>query len=107
MDAWQNANELMPEWQLIVYAAIGSFVLYCKLRTDARPMIEFLPHLAPGWNSPLRPACEALLFVVIGGVMSYGLVEPTTVPQALSAGLGWIGLASAIVKSTGKRKGQP
>lgn len=87
---------ILHHLNLLFFTSIGSFVLYCKLKTEERPIIEFMVHLAPHWNSTWKPFIEAIIFLVIGSIVAYGLVHPTTIPQAISAGLGWTGLVSAL-----------
>src|SRR4051794_34409578 len=94
-------------WQdlrLLLSACAGALVLYCKLRSDGRPVIQLFAHVAPDWQSRWKPACELLFFTVIGGVVSYGLVQPVSVPQAIAAGLGWTGLVNAYSDATRKPK---
>lgn len=101
----QKTIGIIPEWlYLTVFCCLGAFVLHCKLRSENQPMIEFLKHLFPKWESSWRTFLEACFFAVIGGIVSYGLIQPITTPQALSAGLGWTGLISAFssVKSETK-----
>jgi hypothetical protein len=89
---------VLPDWHLHLFAALGAFVLYCKLRSEGRRVIQFLPVIAPHWNSSLLPLIEAFIFSGIGGIVSVALLQPSTMPQALSAGLGWTGLLTAISK---------
>jgi hypothetical protein len=98
-----SREELLAAAVLIFYAAVGAFVLYCKLRSEEHRTIEFIPHLAPRWKSRWRPACEAVTFSLIGGFVSYALVQPATLPQALAAGLGWTGLVSAVTASRDRK----
>ena len=90
----------MPDgnWSLVFFAGIGAFVLYCKLKSEERKVIQFLPVVAPEWKPSFLPLFEAVIFSVIGGVVSCGLLQPATIPQALSAGLGWTGLITALSK---------
>ena len=89
---------MLVNWRLYFFAGVGAFVLYCKLRSEGRRVIQFLPVLAPTWNSPSLPFTEAVIFAVVGAIVSVALLQPATVPQALSAGLGWTGLLTAISK---------
>ena len=83
----------------IVGCAVGAFVLYCKLRSEDRPVIEFITYVAPEWNSQLRQPSEMAVYTAIGSLISYGFVHPITFAQAVSAGLGWTGLISAFPRN--------
>lgn len=88
---------IFPEWlYLTFFCCLGAFVLHCKLRSEDQPMIQFLKPLFPKWESSWQTFLEAFFFAAIGGVVSFGLIQPITTPQALSAGLGWTGLISAF-----------
>ena len=86
----------MESLSLILFCCLGAFVLHCKLHSEEQKVITFIQHLFPDWDSSWRTFIEACLFAFIGGIISYGLTQPTTTPQALSAGLGWTGLISAF-----------
>jgi hypothetical protein len=96
VEANQALAPSLPGWTLFGFATLGAFALYFKLKGDGRPVIEFLRFLFPSWRSPLVPLIEAVLFSVLGGALAYGIVQPSTVVQAISAGLGWTGLFSAV-----------
>ncbi len=89
---------VLPDWHLNLFAGVGAFVLYCKLRSEGRKVIQFLPVVAPNWNPSWLPLFEAVIFSIVGGIVSVALLQPATIPQALSAGLGWTGLITAISK---------
>ena len=98
-------EKIIPEWlYLTIFCCLGAFVLHCKLRSENQPMIEFLKHLFPSWDSPWKTFLEACFFAIVGGIVSYGLIAPITTPQALSAGLGWTGLISAFSSGKGGTK---
>ncbi|EIM26013.1 hypothetical protein MicloDRAFT_00067430 [Microvirga lotononidis] len=83
------------EVPLIVYVAVGTAVCFCKLRDDGRKIYGLSPILTRYiGNENLRLAVEVLVFMLIGCLLSHGLVQPTTAPQAFAAGLAWTGLAS-------------
>lgn len=89
---------MLVNWQFNFFAGVGAFVLYCKLRSEGRRVIQFLPVVAPTCNSPFLPFMEAVVFSLVGAIVSVALLQPATIPQALSAGLGWTGLLTAISK---------
>jgi len=59
-------------------------------------MIEFLQIIVPTWHSNVRPLVETAIFSAVGGAVAFVIAEPVTPPQALSAGLGWMGLIGAF-----------
>lgn len=77
-------------------AVLGAFVLYCKLKTEGRVVIQFLDHVVPTWTSPYKPLFETLLFSLVGGVVAVVLTEPESVAQGLAGGLGVAGIVAAF-----------
>ncbi len=87
---------MIVPFHLVASASLGALVLYFKLRSEERPMIEIITYVAPKWESAWKPLSEALIFSLIGGVLSCVLLHPTTSAQAVSAGLSWTGLISGF-----------
>ena len=80
----------------------GAIVLYFKLRSDGRSVMEFLPHINPKWKKSVGlRIIDILLFSLVGALIGTIFTEPTTPQQALAAGLGWTGLLSAVAKTGG------
>lgn len=83
-------------WENFAWATMGSFVLQAFLISQNKPIINFLLAFNKNWNGQLPTFINALVFSVVGGLVGCGLIQPATSAQALSAGLGWIGLVSSM-----------
>jgi hypothetical protein len=78
---------------LLVYVAIGVIVLWCKTSKTNRNIYGLSPVLELFFgDGHLRSIIELIIFIVLGCLVSDGLVVPTTAAQAIAAGLGWTGL---------------
>ncbi len=84
------------DWENIAWATMGSFVLQAFLISQKKPIINFLHVFNRDWNGQLATFVNAVIFSVVGGLVGCGLVRPSTSAQALSAGLGWIGLVASM-----------
>jgi hypothetical protein len=49
-------------------------------------------------KSPWRVVIEFVLFVTFGILIGIGGIAPTTIPQALTAGIAWTGMVSKRVE---------
>lgn len=79
---------------------IGAFVLYYKLKSDGKLVIEFLPHIKKAWaEPPLAKFLDAILFTTLGAIIGTILIRPINPQQAIIAGIGWTGALAAIAKS--------
>jgi hypothetical protein len=80
----------------------GAVVLFFRLRSDGRPVMEFLPHLIPRLQgSTTARILDFIFFSLIGALIGTILTQPSNVQQALAAGLGWTGLVAAVAPKTG------
>src|SRR5258708_5748928 len=73
----------------VACAILGAFVLYCRLAFERRPIIRFLPTIAPHWKSRGAPTAELIVFSIIGGFLALVIPPPDKNAQAVAAGLGW------------------
>lgn len=75
------------------YTAIGAAVVWGKWgRETLKPYIlSDLIGLLP-LSERLRNALEFLLFILIGCLVSIGVVQPVNPTQAIAAGMGWTGI---------------
>ncbi len=89
-------GQLLKVTVLVLACWSGAFVLYSRLRTEGREVIEFVEWIAPNWQSPYRQLVETVLFSSIGALVSYVIGEPLTLRQAFSIGLGWTSLIGTI-----------
>ena len=80
----------------VAWATMGSFVLQAFLISQKRPIINFLQVFNRSWHGQFATFTNAVVFSIVGGLVGCGLVQPTTSAQALSAGLGWIGLVASM-----------
>jgi hypothetical protein len=84
---------------LILASFLGTLLLYAlQLHFGDTSAIRFIKLFAPNWESPLERVFEGLVFSLVGVAVAWVLVAPTTAQQAFSAGLGWMGLLTAIYR---------
>ncbi len=80
---------------------VGAILLYFKMKTEGKAVIEFLPHLFGNEiTSPVGKIAEVLIFSIIGAIIATILTIPSNPQQAIAAGLGWTGLLSAFTKDS-------
>lgn len=91
--------EPVSVWWLHGYAGVGAVILWGKLGKRGREVYG-LSDLLKRWglNERMRLAIEPAIFVLLGAVLAVVFVQPSTVAQAVAAGVGWTGLVS---KGTG------
>lgn len=83
------------QWGLVFYVAVGTILCYAKMKHDQRrvyALTEVIEQLVG--NHKLKVLLELFVFVLLGCVLSMGIIGPSTVPQAFAAGLAWTGLAT-------------
>jgi hypothetical protein len=94
-------EEGVPIWQLHAYAAAGALLLWGKLGKYGREVYGLSDILRRfGFSDRARLVLEPILFVAIGAFLAVVFVQPTTVAQAVAAGLGWTSIASRSTRST-------
>ena len=83
------------DFNSVFFTAVGVIVLWGKLGPD-RMKVYALSNLIRTLVSSdrLTVSLEFAVFLFIGVVAAVGIVQPTTIAQAISAGLGWTGLFS-------------
>ena len=82
-------------WEFFLYAAGGALILWGKLAKQGREVYGLTDILKRfGLSERVRLAVEPVIFVVLGGFFAVGLLDPSTIPQAIAAGIGWTGLVS-------------
>jgi len=87
--------ESIPLWELHFYAGVGALFLWGKLAKHGREVYGLTDVLERmGCSSKVRRALEPVLFVALGAFIAVGFVQPTTIPQAIAAGISWTGLFS-------------
>ena len=83
----------------VLYTGIGATILWGKLgNTKLRPfglwrLIKLLPV-----SQNKKEVIEIIVFISLGCIVGIGIVQPTNVPQALSAGFGWTGFLTSNVE---------
>ena len=82
-------------WGLYGYAGAGALLLWCRLgKGKAREVYGLSDILRRYIAEDVREKIEPILFVLLGTVLSVGIIQPTTAAQAFAAGVGWTSLAS-------------
>lgn len=85
-------DSFLPLW---IYAAVGATILWAKMRRSKRDiygLTEITKQYIP--NEKVRIIVELAIFLIIGCLVSVGVINPSTPAQAFAAGLGWTGLAT-------------
>ena len=95
-------------WEHAFYAFLGAGLLYMRWgrsRLRAFAFSDFLDtfDLDDRW----RVRLEMFVFIIVGTFVAIGVTQPSSVPQAFTAGLGWTGLvAKPEVGGPKQRKGK-
>ena len=79
----------------VVFTGLGAIVVWGRLGPK-KIRVFALSRLieALGFTDRRLMFAEFFVFVGLGIVVGVAVVQPTTVPQALAAGMGWTGLLS-------------
>jgi hypothetical protein len=82
---------------MIFYTALGSVVFWSrngrkKLRVYV--LSDFFDAMRISEQNRVRYATEFLLFVLFGIAIGVGVIGPSTIPQALTAGFAWTGVVA-------------
>lgn len=88
-------RDLTSSWEGFVLAAVGSFVLQAVLITKGKPTIDFIRPFWPRLEKNHATWLNALIFTFVGAFLALVMTNPDTPRQALTAGLGWMGLITA------------
>jgi len=110
------AGEGLPQWLLALvavggyvklhfFAFSGAFVLYVMNRLNNRQPFSLFAaiNIDVGSNGKPKTIFGDMIFSsMIGAIIVLPLTGPTTISQALAAGLGLTGILSAYSKSSGK-----
>ena len=79
----------------LCFTALGVALLWGRLgrnQIEVYALSNLIRELVP--NKRLSATLEFLFFLGAGVLVAIGFVQPTTIPQAIAAGLGWTGLFS-------------
>lgn len=82
----------LPLW---LYASVGIVILWGKMKKNQRgvyALTELISQLVS--NAKMRACLELAMFLVIGSIVSIGVIDPSTPAQAFAAGLGWTSLTT-------------
>lgn len=79
----------------VVFTALGAIIVWARLGPE-KIRVFALSRLIEGlgFRNRNQMLLEFVVFVSLGIVVGVAVVQPTTVPQALAAGMGWTGLLS-------------
>ena len=83
------------DFNSVFFTSVGVIVLWGKLgveRVKVYALSDLIRKLIP--NDRLGAFFEFAVFVSLGVIAAVGIVQPATIAQAISAGLGWTGLCS-------------
>ena len=87
----------MPTFEIapMAFTALGATIVWARLGPE-KVRVFALSRLVEGLGIADRTKLltEFFIFVTLGVVVGVAVVQPTTVTQALAAGMGWTGLLS-------------
>ena len=92
------ATDAYDVWS-VSFTAMGVALLWAKMGRDqikVYALSNLIRELVP--SDKLSLVLEFVIFVFMGVVAAVGIVQPTSIPQAITAGLGWTGLFSHAPK---------
>lgn len=82
------------ESSVIVFVLAGVLLSFSRAKEGDRKIFGVSNFLERFISHPQRLlAAEAVAFLILGCMISIGVTNPTTIPQALAAGLAWTGVA--------------
>lgn len=82
------------EGPMVVYVLAGVLLSFSRAKEGDRKIYGLSNFLQRFIAHPKRLlAAEAIAFLVLGCMISVGVTNPATIPQALAAGLAWTGVA--------------
>lgn len=91
---------------LIVFIAIGAAGLeMLALRKDFAGVRDIIRKLRPNLADAEVERYNLLFVIVFGTIVSAAFVQPQTEAQAISAGLGWVGLVNTAAHPSTKKEG--
>jgi hypothetical protein len=93
------------DFWMMTYTAVGAAVIWGKLGREKRKVYvlsDLLDGLIPQ-SASFRIVLEFVIFIVLGCLISAGVVHPTNAAQAIAAGMGWTGMLSTK-QSTGSAR---
>src|ERR1700731_334042 len=103
--------QFMPPWLLAAalwfklpfFAFLGAFALYLTNRLQNKQPFSLFRALNMNLSAGARPVViflDMIISSVLGATIVVALTSPSTVPQAIIAGLGMTGILSAHTKPT-------
>lgn len=83
-----------PNMQLVFFAFVGVAISFGRAKEADKKALGLSPLLGRFITHERGlMIVEALVFLSLGCMISMGVTNPSTVPQALAAGLAWTGIA--------------
>ena len=80
---------------LYLASVAGAFALLLKFASNGSLPPNVFRVINEEWaRSTTARFLSAAIFVIFGGMVAVFMIQPSTVPQAVAAGLGWTGLIS-------------
>jgi hypothetical protein len=84
-----------------VYTALGAAIFWGKngrKRLKVYVLSDFFDALKWPGDNPARVVVEFVLFIAFAILIGIGAINPTTIMQALTAGIAWTGIVSKRVE---------
>ena len=86
---------------MVLFTGIGSAIYWGRIgrkKLKVYVLSDVFDSLKIGEDKPFRIVSELVLFITFGILIGVGATAPTTILQALTAGVAWTGLFSKRVE---------
>lgn len=107
--SFEGLLELKQTLEIPFFAFLGAFVLYLLNRLQDKQPFSLFKAININIGSDARSFTilfDMLISSCLGAIVIIPLTSPSTVPQAIVAGLGMTGILSAHTKTTEKGEGK-
>lgn len=94
----ESIQSMALDISISTYIVLGILVSWSKYGRE-KLRIYFLSNILDIFDSEsgkARQLVELIIFVLVGYIISAGIVVPTTPIQALTAGFGWTGILTTL-----------
>jgi archaellum biogenesis protein FlaJ (TadC family) len=82
----------------VLVAFLGALALYVVAKNNNQDPFSLAKAINVTTTHPLHAMIDMVLTSLFGALLACLLITPTTIPHALTAGLGWVGILGAIKK---------
>jgi hypothetical protein len=86
---------------MILFTGLGAAIFWGRngrKKLKVFVLSDFFDSLKFAEDNAVRIVLEFILFVAFGILIGIGAIAPTTIPQALTAGIAWTGMVSKRVE---------